>query len=630
MWYAAKQGTYLGSRRYNFTPKPKGIGIYDTHAEYLNATLNTTLGSCEGMPKCDHICLPRNNATRECACSLGFHRINDTHCVQKPLIGTDALLMVDYGQGKIFQLPINQSGSYNFSIVDIGTQANGYAMDIDMGTDTLYWFDRKRSTIFKTSLQSTSNSQAIVTNVTASTMAMDQLTGNLYFADSNTDFIKVYNPHKEITLTVMKVPKLRENISDISSMAHDARNGFLYWTDVNGGHGFGQLWRMRNDGSEKRAVLNQLNWPHGVTISYERSSLFYSESWSGRIIEYSMASLESMNPNHRSVYSHLGLSGWNGHYFNSMTVLGDWLYYYDRGLHYIQRYNLRTRRHATRFGPPKFFKGRDMTKYSKDYYNRYISTLRNPCGRNSTNECPEFCFNENNRRVCKCKDGSSFLTPTVCVDNSNHTSNPPVPLRGCPLDTDRRLEPCQNTVSFSWTSIEWVDDNTPTTRLRTTQPSQPSPVNLRNGTHEFVFTATDESNNTGICRFTVNVYIAWCDVSRFDNIAPANLVRTDLNCDGRPYFNVSCRSPHQNVTIAGAYSSPSMMVACMLHMWIPGNLRLIQCLSPPKVVTTSQEFYTPPVSSPTTPSQITIATTNTLDAKETTTMPPCKYFRSGY
>ena len=56
-------------------------------------------------------------------------------------------------------------------------------------------------------------------------MAMDQLTGNLYFADSNTDFIKVYNPHKEITLIVMKVPTLRENISDISSMAHDARNG---------------------------------------------------------------------------------------------------------------------------------------------------------------------------------------------------------------------------------------------------------------------------------------------------------------------------------------------------------------------------------------------------------------------
>uniref|UniRef100_F6XU75 EGF-like domain-containing protein n=1 Tax=Ciona intestinalis TaxID=7719 RepID=F6XU75_CIOIN len=217
---------------------------------------------------------------------------------------------------------------------------------------------------------------------------------------------------------------------------------------------------MRADGSEKRAVLTRLNWPYGVFISYERNSLFFTEARMGEILEYSLDSMNQSSPQHVNVFAVNSNLARSRPFFISMVVLGDMVYFYDLAKHYVEQFNLTMGvTPTTQFGPTIFFKGREMMLYNRDYYNRYIGPLSNPCGRNTSNACSEFCFNINNQTVCNCQDGSSLLG-SVCVDNVGRTDNPPRTVEPCPVDTEIQLPLCESTVPFSWNQISWVDDYT--------------------------------------------------------------------------------------------------------------------------------------------------------------------------
>ncbi|XP_078485212.1 uncharacterized protein LOC108949520 isoform X1 [Ciona intestinalis] len=288
--------------------------------------------------------------------------------------------------------------------------------------------------------------------------------------------------------------------------------------------------------------------------------------------------------------------------YSRMVVLGDIVYFYANENH-IQQFNLTMGINNERqFGPILLSRYmRSLILYSKEFYNQYIKPLSNPCGRNLTNQCFEFCFNVNNQAVCKCEDVSRNELTDSCIDNTRRTSrqdilviwlrlecyirlfysdNPPIPVGECPLDRELQLQTCQHNASYRWTSVTWTDDYTPVDRLLTTQPSQPSPVNLIPGIHEFVFTATDEDGNTGVCSYTITVFNsnpATCNISTFDEIASSALKRTSMLCDnGRAHFNVSCKSPELNVTF-GSFHERKLTVVCIFESWTPPNFQDMNC-----------------------------------------------------
>ncbi|XP_078485213.1 uncharacterized protein LOC108949520 isoform X2 [Ciona intestinalis] len=267
--------------------------------------------------------------------------------------------------------------------------------------------------------------------------------------------------------------------------------------------------------------------------------------------------------------------------YSRMVVLGDIVYFYANENH-IQQFNLTMGINNERqFGPILLSRYmRSLILYSKEFYNQYIKPLSNPCGRNLTNQCFEFCFNVNNQAVCKCEDVSRNELTDSCIDNTRRTNNPPIPVGECPLDRELQLQTCQHNASYRWTSVTWTDDYTPVDRLLTTQPSQPSPVNLIPGIHEFVFTATDEDGNTGVCSYTITVFNsnpATCNISTFDEIASSALKRTSMLCDnGRAHFNVSCKSPELNVTF-GSFHERKLTVVCIFESWTPPNFQDMNC-----------------------------------------------------
>jgi len=48
----------------------------------------SSLGSCESQPPCEHLCLPRINAVRECACAIGYIREGSTSCTNSKYLNS--------------------------------------------------------------------------------------------------------------------------------------------------------------------------------------------------------------------------------------------------------------------------------------------------------------------------------------------------------------------------------------------------------------------------------------------------------------------------------------------------------------------------------------------------------------
>uniref|UniRef100_H2YY50 HYR domain-containing protein n=1 Tax=Ciona savignyi TaxID=51511 RepID=H2YY50_CIOSA len=360
-----------------------------------------------------------------------------------------------------------------------------------MATRSIYWYDRYQNSILQATLESPANSTVFVANVTARSMAVDQLSGKLYYADSDTGFIKMTDPSTQLTKTLMKPPLSTAADSRINGIAHDAVNGFVYWTDSNSVLNKGQIWRMRNDGSNKEVVLSRLHWPYGITISYERRSLFFCEA---RLLEIQEFSWDVLNNNGTipvaaNVYNFRQTSSRNLPFMYSIAVFENMVYFIDGSQQYVERFNLTTGVSSfTQFSSAAFYRPRSLALFSKTYYDQYIGVLQNPCARVPAT-CSNMCFNVNNSAVCQCPDGT-HLRASMCMANTLRTDNAPYvtsPIN-CPYTSVIQLQPCQNASVFSWTEPNWADDYTATNRLRRTYPNYTSPAIFSPGSYELVFT----------------------------------------------------------------------------------------------------------------------------------------------
>ena len=69
----------------NATKAVQSLRVYDSSSQKgSNGCGNNSFNNNSNSSKCDHICLPRSDTERTCACAIGFVLFNRTACIPSP------------------------------------------------------------------------------------------------------------------------------------------------------------------------------------------------------------------------------------------------------------------------------------------------------------------------------------------------------------------------------------------------------------------------------------------------------------------------------------------------------------------------------------------------------------------
>jgi len=203
--------------------KPRGITIFRKPDE--NELKDLFEGSCRQSPPCDHICLPRHNATRKCVCSLGFHQSKDDESKCEPaLISDNYLVICDSGQGKLFQLKFNSTKFYSIIPISKNFKDKITNVRIDLRNGDLYWSTNQNIQMSTFNLTS---QRIILANTTATIFDVDSISNNFYFVDEFLQNILVLDTKKNVKKTIIKTTFDQTNQSVITKLVLDIRNKFI-------------------------------------------------------------------------------------------------------------------------------------------------------------------------------------------------------------------------------------------------------------------------------------------------------------------------------------------------------------------------------------------------------------------
>ncbi|XP_076815261.1 uncharacterized protein LOC143461282 isoform X2 [Clavelina lepadiformis] len=132
--------------------KPRSIVVYQkTNATSLPSVYPQ--GECDApsIAKCAQICLPRLNASRECACAPGYVKTGETGCTQRGLLG-ESIFFSDSGQAKVFAMPLNSPNNNSYTAIPLGDNADAYYVIANLPNRLLYWYDHRNISIWKSNI----------------------------------------------------------------------------------------------------------------------------------------------------------------------------------------------------------------------------------------------------------------------------------------------------------------------------------------------------------------------------------------------------------------------------------------------------------------------------------------------
>ncbi|XP_076825968.1 low-density lipoprotein receptor-related protein 2-like [Clavelina lepadiformis] len=417
IWVISKK-TYNVSN-YIHNGKPRGITVLSKNEERDPLDNYANYGSCNapGVKGCAHICLPRINALRECACSLGYHKVDDVNC-RPSLVVDEFILVADSGQGKVFQLPL-ASDATSYSIVPLSIISRITTVAADSNSQFVYWSEKPDGTIRKGLLDGTRKA-TLKLNSHAESLIVDPISRNAFFVNKKDESISVISTDGQNHKTLMTSTSVNANIKMITQ---DSVNRKLYWTDTNNTAGQGQVWRMNLDGSRPELVLSDLDWPHALTINHENSNLYVAEAKSAIIYEIpldSIMNITSTSP--QDITNQFKLANYifsDEANIKDIKVHRSNLYFVDDKVSSVKTFNIEKGPSSlTSFGSSDFFSLSSMALVSKDYYRSYIATIPSPCQHRSP-KCNGICIDiSNTESSCICSDGKR-LQGSTCVDKGN-------------------------------------------------------------------------------------------------------------------------------------------------------------------------------------------------------------------
>ncbi|XP_076815276.1 uncharacterized protein LOC143461288 [Clavelina lepadiformis] len=393
MWILSKNTRK--TLKYDFSGEPRGLKVLSKKEED-SLSKGFGFGGCDGVPPCDHICLPRVNASRECACSMGYHKNGDTGCT--PLYLEDNyLLVLDEKLYKLFEFSLNPQDEIQYGIVETDRFEKISEVTVDPLRQNIYLFSSREEGILKYS-PSTSMYSKLAETVQPSSVAVDPISGHVFFADIHSQSIYGSCEDGRFIIPIM-TPMSMLFMSDIKMLSVDSKNKKLYYTNTNSMEGNGQVWRMNFDGSSHEVVMENLHWPHAITIDYKRNSLFVGEAKLLMVIEIPLDSLNGLLDDPPPEVSYmLDVGDQSYSYLKSFQVYKDTLYFV--GSHQVHRMSL-TDGSIEDYGPRDFYKLSSLALFSTKYQQNELDSFPNPCLKQNLS-CPHSICVAISEKKAKC------------------------------------------------------------------------------------------------------------------------------------------------------------------------------------------------------------------------------------
>ncbi|XP_064621672.1 nidogen-1-like isoform X2 [Lineus longissimus] len=255
-----------------------------------------------------------------CICNPGF-RGDGKSCIS--ISDLESYLMFAQGMS-LMQAPLRTQGATtqgNLTLMVPGQTAIG--IDVDCDKLYFYWTDVSGKTISKARLDGTDSENIVRGLGSPEGVAVDWLTGNIYWTDSILDRIEVSRNDG----TNRKV-LVDSGLVNPRAIVTDPLGGKVYWTDWN--REAPKIESVNMDGTDRKVVIQQdLGLPNGLTLDHERRKLCWGDAGTQKI------ECSNLDGSLRQTVYNLAS------YPFGITVYGDSLYWTDWDIQSIQNINVR-------------------------------------------------------------------------------------------------------------------------------------------------------------------------------------------------------------------------------------------------------------------------------------------------
>ncbi|GAA6081867.1 low-density lipoprotein receptor-related protein 1B-like isoform X1, partial [Tachysurus ichikawai] len=218
-------------------------------------------------------------------------------------------------------------------------------------------------------------------------VAVDWITGNVYWTDHGSDLIEVSRLN-----TVYRAVIISEGLDQPRAVAVQPLEGFLVWTETGQSP---KISRSHLDGSERTVLVNsELVWPSGVAIDYQENKLYWCDTQRIERIDLDTGEEREivLKDNQADLFS--------------IAVYGSYLYWSDRS---YSNGSIRRGSKIDASGDVTLRSNLGKSLRDVKVFSRERERGMNECGL-SNGGCMQLCFYlGSNRKSCSCAQG--YLAP---------------------------------------------------------------------------------------------------------------------------------------------------------------------------------------------------------------------------
>ncbi|TMS22383.1 Low-density lipoprotein receptor-related protein 2 [Larimichthys crocea] len=250
-----------------------GLRALKVHARDNSAGTSNACSSNNGG--CPHLCLPKPNNQKTCACTTGFNPSQDgTRCEQFESFAI--VSTTKYIRG----FHINSS-DHSEAMAPVGGPSYSVKTKLDLHIESgfVYWTDNYTSTTYRGIFRANTDGGSYSTVVNSGVgrggiqgLAVDWVAGNLYFTnafDSET-FLEVLAINTTYRMILLKSSQDRPR-----DVAVSPKLRYLFWTD---GGQTPKIERSLLDGTNRTVLASEsLASPRGLTVDYTNDFLYWTD-----------------------------------------------------------------------------------------------------------------------------------------------------------------------------------------------------------------------------------------------------------------------------------------------------------------------------------------------------------------
>lgn len=184
----------------------------------------------ENNGKCSHLCLAVSSSgnrdedtlVASCKCSTGYLLQNDGLTCQ-PYFNNHIIFGSD---NRIGIVSLDTQSNVDVTLKISPPPKNILSLDYDLRNDYIYWIDESKATIYRAPAKGGTREVVIATLIRPTSLAIDWMGGNLYFADSGTQRIEV----SRLDGSSRRVLQSGNDVGEVTFITVDLKSQSLYWS----------------------------------------------------------------------------------------------------------------------------------------------------------------------------------------------------------------------------------------------------------------------------------------------------------------------------------------------------------------------------------------------------------------